>query len=153
VHYEKVAWKVGCFIALLQEQQGQAASPPSSEAGSTQGAAQVAQRAADALGVSLGPISLTYASDLKNVSLDEEPAASSSAGPEGQADDTPGSYASLSTAEWRELYEKDGAVDLWVQEEFNSGSRLVVSECNGTDMHGNGVRTAPAEDIGTDVVS
>ena len=33
----------------------------------------------------------------------------------------------MTTAEWRDLYEKNGAVDLWVQEEFNSGSRIVVS--------------------------
>ena len=32
----------------------------------------------------------------------------------------------MDTAEWRAKYEKDGAVDLWVEEEFNAGSRLVV---------------------------
>lgn len=45
----------------------------------------------------------------------------------GEPSTRPKSYATLSTAEWQELYEKDGAVDLWLQEEFNSGSRLVVS--------------------------
>ena len=73
----------------------------------------------DAAGVSLGPIGLTIGSDLRSTSVDEEDGAA----PSGR----PKSYASLTTAEWRELYEKDGAVDLWVQEEFNSGSRLVVS--------------------------
>ena len=33
----------------------------------------------------------------------------------------------MTTEEWQEQYEADGYVDLWVQEEFNSGSRLVVS--------------------------
>ena len=33
----------------------------------------------------------------------------------------------MTTEEWRAQYEKDGRVDLWVEEEFNSGSRLVVS--------------------------
>ena len=32
----------------------------------------------------------------------------------------------MSTAEWRAKYERDGYVDLWVEEEFNAGSRLVV---------------------------
>ena len=32
----------------------------------------------------------------------------------------------MTTEEWRAQYEKDGRVDLWVEEEFNSGSRLVV---------------------------
>lgn len=36
------------------------------------------------------------------------------------------SIASMSTAEWRRKYENDdGSIDLWVEEEFNSGSRLV----------------------------
>jgi hypothetical protein len=38
----------------------------------------------------------------------------------------PRSISSLSTEEWRARYEQDGAVDLWVEEEFNSGSRLTV---------------------------
>lgn len=33
--------------------------------------------------------------------------------------------SSLSTEEWRAKYEPDGCVDLWVEEEFNAGSRLV----------------------------
>ena len=36
------------------------------------------------------------------------------------------SINSMSTEEWRRRYEADGAVDLWVEEEFNSGSRLSV---------------------------
>lgn len=37
------------------------------------------------------------------------------------------SIHSMTTTEWRAKYEKDGTVDLWVEEEFNAGSRLVVS--------------------------
>jgi hypothetical protein len=36
------------------------------------------------------------------------------------------SIHSLTTEEWRKIYEPDGYVDLWVEEEFNAGSRLVV---------------------------
>jgi ferredoxin len=35
------------------------------------------------------------------------------------------SISTVSTAEWREKYEQDGTVDLWVKEEFNAASRLV----------------------------
>lgn len=38
----------------------------------------------------------------------------------------PKSIHSMSTAEWRSKYEKEGTIDLWLEEEFNSGSRLVV---------------------------
>ena len=36
------------------------------------------------------------------------------------------SIHSMTTDAWQQTYEADGYVDLWVQEEFNSGSRLVV---------------------------
>ena len=36
------------------------------------------------------------------------------------------SIHSMTTEAWQEEFEADGYVDLWVQEEFNSGSRLVV---------------------------
>ncbi len=40
----------------------------------------------------------------------------------------PPSIHSMTTAEWRAMYEKeDGTVDLWMEDEFNAGSRLVVS--------------------------
>ena len=35
------------------------------------------------------------------------------------------SIHSMTTEEWRQRYEKDGTVDLWLEEEFNAGSRLV----------------------------
>ncbi len=84
-----------------------------------EGAAQLANSVMDKAGVSLGPIGLTVGSELQNLSLDDEDGAGTASRPQ--------SYASLTTAEWRALYEKDGYVDLWVEEEFNSGSRLVVS--------------------------
>lgn len=37
------------------------------------------------------------------------------------------SINSMTTAEWESKYAADGCVDLWVEEEFNSGSRLMVS--------------------------
>lgn len=56
------------------------------------------------------------------------------------------SIHSLSTEEWRRLYEPDGYVDLWVEEEFNSGSRIVVSfaaaESNLPVFSGNAFVTA-----------
>ena len=86
----------------------------------------------DAAGVSLGPIGLTVGSDLQSLSLDEEEDGSGTSGNgSGSGKQRPKSYASLTTEEWRALYEKDGAVDLWLQEEFNSGSRLVVSGSRG----------------------
>ncbi len=91
-----------------------------------EGAAQAAGSLMDKAGVSLGPIGLTIGSDLKNTSLDEDDGAGPS-GSGGSGGAAPTSYASLTTEEWRALYEKDGCVDLWVEEEFNSGSRLIVS--------------------------
>jgi len=66
------------------------------------------------MGVSLGPIGLTIGSDLdEGTEFDAESASSNE------------SIATMSTAEWREKYEKDGTVDLWVKEEFNAASRVV----------------------------
>ena len=36
------------------------------------------------------------------------------------------SISSTRTQEWQEKYAQDGCVDLWVEEEFNAGSRLAV---------------------------
>ncbi|KAL4859706.1 Ferredoxin C 2 [Chlorella vulgaris] len=66
----------------------------------------------------LGPIGLTIGAD---VHTDD----GSSGNGSGEPSTRPKSYAELTTAEWQERYEKDGTVDLWLQEEFNSGSRLV----------------------------
>jgi len=78
---------------------------------------------ADMGGVALGPISLMWGDDLggeKNNRLStvqEQPSTS----------ERPKSIARMTTEEWRAKYEKDGTVDLFVEEEFNAGSRLVVS--------------------------
>ncbi len=37
------------------------------------------------------------------------------------------SIHSMKTEEWQQQFEADGYVDLWVEEEFNAGSRLVVN--------------------------
>lgn len=76
--------------------------------------AQMMQNAADAAGLSLGPIGLTIGSDLPAGDSDEQ-----------EEDYRPESIATMTTAEWRAKYERDGRVDLWVQEEFNAASRLV----------------------------
>ena len=96
-----------------------------------EGAAQLANSVMDKAGVSLGPIGLTVGSELQNLSLDDEDGVGAAPRPK--------SYASLSTAEWRALYEKDGYVDLWVEEEFNSGSRLIVSGAVGQGRWRGGV--------------
>lgn len=90
------------------------------------GGAQFMQRAQDAVGVSLGPIGLTIGSELKqdNSSSDEDEAAAPAQ-----------SIATLTTEEWRAKYEKDGRVDVWVQEEFNAASRVV----GGRVVHFGGV--------------
>lgn len=74
------------------------------------------------LGDALGPIGLTYSGGIKpkdHESIkDDDEASTSGAAPAK-------SIARMTTAEWRAKYERDGTVDLWVEEEFNSGSRLV----------------------------
>lgn len=70
-------------------------------------------------GVELGPIGMTFGGDASAAPTRSD--ATSTAAP------IP-SIASMTTAEWRAKYEKDGTVDLWLEEEFNAGSRLVVSE-------------------------
>lgn len=69
------------------------------------------------LGIDLGPIGMTYGGVAQpvNVEGNSEPSAA------------PRSIHSMTTEQWRAAYERDGAVDLWVEEEFNAGSRLVVS--------------------------
>lgn len=76
----------------------------------------------DKSGVSMGPISLSFAeskqaddlSDVELVAMVKKERESMT------------SIHSMSTDEWRSTYEKDGMVDLWVEEEFNAGSRLKV---------------------------
>jgi ferredoxin len=44
----------------------------------------------------------------------------------------PRSIHSMTTDEWRQRFETDGYVDLWVEEEFNAGSRLVVTHISSS---------------------
>ncbi|KXZ56746.1 hypothetical protein GPECTOR_1g672 [Gonium pectorale] len=84
-------------------------------------------------GVALGPISLSFGTELNDPNgLD----ASTSGRVDGSdAGARPPSIHSMSTAEWRELFEKDGTNDLWLEDEFNAGSRLV----GGRAVHKGGV--------------
>ena len=100
------------YVRCQAEQGG---SPGNGKSSKSAGA-QLLQNAADAAGVSLGPIGLTIASDLASSSGDDESFVSQAGGE---------SIATMTTEEWREKYEKDGTVDLWVKEEFNAASRLV----------------------------
>ena len=77
-------------------------------------------------GVALGPIALSFGNE-----FGDQP---SSSRPEGEQepDSKAESIHSMTTAEWRAKYEKDGMVDLWLEEEFNAGSRLVVGARQGS---------------------
>lgn len=68
--------------------------------------------------ISLGPISLSFGDDFGRFKKDEK-----DVGVEVRPSK---SISSLSTVEWREKYEKNGTVDLWLEDEFNAGSRLIV---------------------------
>ena len=76
-------------------------------------------------GLELGPIALSFNEDENEERRgdDEELVENSSVARKGLG--ATYSETSMSTEEWRAKYEKDGAVDLWVEEEFNAGSRLV----------------------------
>jgi ferredoxin len=72
-------------------------------------------------GVALGPISLSFGTEFgedraQKPQISEEPLH------EGNSE----SIHSMTTDQWRQLYEKEGSVDLWIEEEFNAGSRLMV---------------------------
>ncbi|KAL6785563.1 FDX6 [Auxenochlorella protothecoides x Auxenochlorella symbiontica] len=80
--------------------------------------ASPSQRRGIGLGDLLGPIGLTVGSGDRPVQMDE---ASTSA----EEQERHSSISSLTTEEWRKRNERNGYVDLWVEDEFNSGSRLV----------------------------
>lgn len=84
--------------------------------------AKGADRLVSQEGVELGPIGMTFGGVASTSGRDEAAAAGGVHIP---------SISKMSTEEWRAKYEKDGTVDLWVEEEFNSGSRLIVSVCGG----------------------
>jgi ferredoxin len=77
-------------------------------------------------GVALGPISLSFGGDGGVGSRESNAAADDALDGGGDADaPPPESIARMTTAEWRALHERDdGTVDLWLEDEFNAGSRL-----------------------------
>lgn len=81
------------------------------------------QNIQDKSGVSMGPISLSFADsqsqvdDATDAELTEQML---------KEKETIKSISRTTTEEWRAKHERDGMVDLWVEEEFNSGSRLKV---------------------------
>ncbi|GLI69019.1 hypothetical protein VaNZ11_013558 [Volvox africanus] len=82
--------------------------------------------------VDLGPISLSFA---KGPNDRQELDASSSGREDGDAASAIPSIHSMTTEEWRVMFEKDGTNDLWLEDEFNAGSRLV----GGRAVHKGGV--------------
>eukprot|EP00798_Chlamydomonas_sp_ICE-L_P014071 gene14071-20017_t len=76
------------------------------------------------LGDLLGPIGLTVGESMQT----RESADASSSGKKLE------SIHSMTTEEWRAKYEKDGTVDVWLEDEFNAGSRLI----GGRDVHKGG---------------
>lgn len=79
---------------------------------------------ANAAGLSLGPISLSFGDDFSS-KQDSKTPADTGAGME--SDQRGESISSMTNEEWQQKYEVDGCVDLWMEEEFNAGSRLKVS--------------------------
>ncbi|KAG2448312.1 hypothetical protein HYH02_006896 [Chlamydomonas schloesseri] len=83
-------------------------------------------------GVALGPISLSFGTELND--RNGVDASTSGRDAAAAASGLP-SIHSMTTAEWRKLYEKDGTNDLWMEDEFNAGSRLM----GGRAVHKGGV--------------
>lgn len=98
--------------------QSKPAIPGSSSSSNSPQGSQILNSA----GVELGPIGLSFGSnDAGSSSRESSKSSSADAGPMV-------SISSLTTEQWRAKYEsKDGAVDLWLEDEYNAGSRLVVS--------------------------
>jgi len=99
------------------------------------------------LGDTLGPIGLTYSG---GVQVTERPGSSNRG--EGEASTSePQSISRMSTAEWREKFETDGMVDLWLEDEYNAGSRLVGGRAvHWGGMYGFGTGEGPtAGDVAT----
>jgi hypothetical protein len=88
------------------------------------------QSVRDKSGVSMGPISLSFDSDSV---ADDNLTDNELIEMVRQERKNYKSIHSMTTEEWRAKFEQDGAIDLWVEEEFNAGSRLKV--CNSSDNH------------------
>lgn len=96
----------------------------SSEGKSTSNGGGVLKGMANAANVSLGPISLSFGDDF---SSGQDRTSAADTGEFIESDERGESISSMTNEEWQEKYEIDGCVDLWVKEEFNAGSRLMVS--------------------------
>lgn len=98
----------------------------------------IAQRLAEAAQVSLGPIGLTLGGDVGERADGRTGNAMDLSGMEGEAATRDGngrgeSIATMTTEEWRRRYEEGGRVDLFVEEEFNAGSRCGLHICRAID--------------------
>jgi ferredoxin len=78
-------------------------------------------------GLALGPISQSFGTEFGDAQHSDRPEADSS----GSHAEPNVSIHSMTTEAWRSRFEKDGTVDLWMEEEFNAGSRLVVGAGGG----------------------
>jgi hypothetical protein len=132
-------------------------APPSTTTSSSNGLQQTLSDLGG-LGDALGPIGLSYSASAKvcrlrapisrllqrsrasrlnpccPLCLQERPSTSNRG--EGEASTSaPQSIARMSTEEWRTKYEQDGTVDLWLEDEFNAGSRLVVRHTRPSRPH------------------
>ncbi|KAG1664189.1 hypothetical protein FOA52_011367 [Chlamydomonas sp. UWO 241] len=95
--------------------------------GSDLKAKATAAKVASTSWVELGPIGMTVGGPGDGV---RRPASDS-----GEPSSSGQSIHSMTTEEWRAKYEANGTVDLWAEEEFNAGSRLM----GGRAVHNGGV--------------
>ncbi|CAL8464925.1 g4460 [Coccomyxa elongata] len=82
------------------------------------------QTSSSSSGLDLGPIAMSFGSSAADAQGEEAVSVSGMQ-----------SIHSMRTDDWQKQYEADGYVDLWVEEEFNAGSRLV----GGRSVHKGGV--------------
>eukprot|EP00210_Caulerpa_lentillifera_P008900 g8491.t1 len=98
----------------------------------------LSKKLADGVGISLGPISLSFSNDFASLTTQQENQTQIENDEKQQGNEINEQNASvdfenrygkcissMTTAEWREKFEQNGTVDLFIEEEFNSGSRLI----------------------------
>lgn len=122
------------------------ASPPKVEAGTVQ-KKEDAQSSSSWDGMALGPIALSFGTEFSEI-MDKQ--ATTSNKNQGHETSPLTSIHSMTTAEWREKYESDGSISLWVEEEFNAGSRLI----GGRAVHKGGeygIRTGEGRSLSNSV--
>lgn len=77
----------------------------------------------------MGPISLSFSDDFGTSTKVTQPELPEDI--EDESNDSENGYGkrinSMTTTEWRQKFEQNGTVDLFLEEEFNAGSRLIVS--------------------------